>query len=209
MKTLFFGVTVKKEPCYEKVLNLIENIKESNIAICYSNQFVNVAKAIKNKISKNITNFLQILGCSNPKFSKETEAILVIGQGKFHTVSIAYESGLPTYVLENDKIWQVSKDNVEKMKKRDMGMMLKYLNSEKVGILVTTKPGQERLEKAIRYKRNLKDKKSYIFIANQIDTSQFENFGLDCFVNTACPRMDLNDGNIINLSKVDNLKSIS
>jgi diphthamide biosynthesis enzyme Dph1/Dph2-like protein len=202
MKTAFFGVTIKHEPDYEKVMNLVEDLEEKKIAICYSNQFIDVARKIKEKTSKTVTNFIQTLGCSNPKFSEETEAILIIGQGKFHTVSIAYESDLPTYVLEDEKVWKVSDEEVEKMKKKEMGALLKYLHSKKVGVMVTTKPGQQRLEKAIEYKKNLKDKKAYIFLANQLDTSEFENFGLDCFVNTACPRMDLNEGSIINLEKI-------
>ncbi len=80
----------------------------------------------------------------------------------------------------------LSDSEIEKMKKKEMGAILRYLHSDKVGVIVTTKPGQQRFERTIEYKKNLKGKKAYIFIANQIDAAEFENFGLDCFVNTAC-----------------------
>ena len=49
-------------------------------------------------------------------------------------------------------------------------------------------------------------KKAYIFITNDINLGEFENFGIDCFVNTACPRMDLvPEGNLINLGKLEKL----
>ena len=117
---------------------------------------------------------------------------------------MAYESKLPTYVLEGESLWKVSKDDVEKKVKRKKGMLLKYLNSDKIGIMVSTKPGQSRFEKARKFLSELKDKNGYIFIANNLDNSEFENFDIDCWVNTACPRMDLVDGPIINLSDLIN-----
>lgn len=203
MKKAFIGVKVRNEPDYDLVCDKINSkIKEKNIAILYSNQYIDVANKISEKLNKNVVFSMQILGCSRPKIPDEAEVILVIGQGKFHTVSIAYESELPTYVLEGEVLWKVTLEEVEKMKKKERGMLLKYLNSERVGILVTSKPGQMRMEKAIGFHKNLEDKKSYLFIANDIDTREFESFGLDSWVNTACPRMDLTEGNIINLEKI-------
>ncbi|MCK4553158.1 diphthamide synthesis protein [Candidatus Pacearchaeota archaeon] len=48
----------------------------------------------------------------------------------------------------------------------------------------------------------MKNKKSYLFISNNINTSEFENFGLDSWVNTACPRLDMEDNRIVNISKL-------
>lgn len=203
MKKFYIGVKVKKEPNYDLVLKKIKSeINDKKIAILYSNQYEDVAKKIANLMKNQVVFYMQILGCSNPKILKEIEAILVIGQGKFHTVSIAYETNIPTYVLENNSLWKVSEKDIEKMQKKEKGMLLKYLNSEKIGILVTSKPGQKRIKKAIEFQMNLKNKKSYLFISNNINIEEFENFGIDCWVNTACPRMDLTEGQIINLDKI-------
>ncbi|PJE81288.1 hypothetical protein COU58_03320 [Candidatus Pacearchaeota archaeon CG10_big_fil_rev_8_21_14_0_10_32_42] len=207
MKTFFITAKIKKEPDYSKISNLIEKkIPEKNISICYSNQFVEVAKKVEELTKKNVVHKTQVLGCSSPKFPKETKAILIIGQAKFHSVSLAYESKLPTYILEDGTIEKISSSEVEKMEKKEKAMYMKYLNSKKLGILITNKPGQQRLKNARNFHKNLKDKKSYMFLANDLNVNEFENFQIDCWVNTACPRMDLTDGNILNLEKLQNLE---
>lgn len=196
MKTLFIPVYSKKE-IDKKALKELEKLPK-NIAICYSIQFKKQAEELKNKlINKKITNFVQVLGCSKPNFSKDTQAILLIGQGKFHSVSLQYETGIPVYLLEENKLIQVSKTDVEKIKQKQKASYVNFLNSKNVGIIISTKPGQQRLKKAIDLKKNL-EKKSYLFLSNNINTSEFENFKIDSWVNTACPRLDLDDFRIIN-----------
>ena len=40
-----------------------------------------------------------------------------------------------------------------------------------------------------------------MIISNNINIEEFENFGLKCWVNTACPRLDM-DSNVINMNKI-------
>lgn len=205
MKTVFVSVKIKNEPNYSKIGKLIKEIPEKKLALCYSNQFIEVADKIYEKFSERFVYKTQVLGCSNPKFPEEVEGILIIGQGKFHSVSLAYESELPTYILENNLIKKIEESEIEKMEKKEKGAYLGYLNAKKIGILVSTKPGQERLKKALEFKDQVKDKKVYIFASNNIDVSEFENFDIDFWVNTACPRMDLVDAPLINLEKLEKL----
>jgi len=211
MKTIFIGAKIRNEPDYSKVAELVnEKIPEKKLAICYSNQFVEIARKLPEFLKeKEVLQKTQVLGCSNPNFKQGVEAIIIIGEGKFHSVSLAYETGLPTYILEYGKIEKISEKDVKKMEEKEKGMYLKYLNSKKVGVLVTNKPGQQRLKSAINYVRKTKEKgnkKAYMFIANDLNVSEFENFQIDTWVNTACPRMDLTDGNILNLEKLNNLE---
>ena len=206
MKTIFISASIKKEPNYEKVVKEINDLPYSKIAICYSNQFIEVANKIFELTLKEVVQKIQVLGCSNPKFNENVEAILIIGEGTFHSVSLAYESKLPTFILQGENLSKIPEEKIEKLEKRERGAYLKYLNSKKIGILVTNKPGQERIEKAIEFKRNLKNKKSYLFISNDVNIGEFENFGLDFWVNTSCPRMDLNEGPLINLDKLEKLE---
>ncbi len=206
MKKAFIPVVVKREPDYEKVREVVNKIPEKKLGVCYSNQFVEVAKKVVDVIDKKVVCNVQVLGCSSPKFPGETEAILLIGEAEFHAVSLAYESKLPVYVLENDNIRKVDEKEVEKLEKREKGAYMKYLDSKKIGILVSTKPGQEKLNKALEFKKNLKDKEGYLFLSNDINSNEFENFPLDFWVNTACPRMDLEDVSVVNMGKVDGLE---
>ena len=201
MKLLFIP-TKEKVKLNQSLLKEIQKLPKK-LAICYSIQYEDLAKEIKSKLkNKKITLFTQILGCSNPKFPKETQAILLVGEGKFHSVSLEYESGIRVYLLERNKLHKVSNLDVEKMKRNEKASYANYLHQDKVGVLITNKPGQQRLKKAIEFKKNLKKKKTYLFLSNDINVSEFENFGLKSWVNTACPRMDLNDARIININKI-------
>ncbi|VVB82929.1 2-(3-amino-3-carboxypropyl)histidine synthase [uncultured archaeon] len=203
MKTLFVPAKIKYE-INEKKINSLKLPK--NIAIAYSIQYKNLAEKIKEILSKNhkITSIIQVLGCSSPKFSKETEAILLLSSGRFHAFSLQFESGIPVYILEANKLKKISNEEVESFRKKKTASYMKFLNAEKVGVLISTKPGQENLKTALSLK--LKNKKYYFFIGNNIDTREFENFGLNSWVNTACPRLDL-DSSVINLSSLNSGKS--
>ena len=203
MKTLFIPVKNKLEINSKKISEISLKLPK-NIAIAYSIQYKEIAeqieKLLKNK--KNITKITQVLGCSKPIFPKETKAILIITDGKFHATSLAFETKLPVYILNSNKFEKVSKKDMEFLEKKQKAAYVRYLNSKEIGILVSTKPGQQKLNRAIEFKKNLKNKKSYLFISNNLNPQEFENFNLNCFVNTACPRMDIEDSRIINLNTI-------
>ena len=169
-------------------------------------QYEDIALKIKDFLSKDhkITSFIQILGCSKPNFSKNTQAVLLITDGKFHGISLALQAKLPIYILYKNKLTKISEQDIEILEKKQKTSYLKFLNADKIGILISTKPGQQNLKKALETKNKIKNKKSYLFISNNIDVNEFENFGLNSWLNTACPRLDMESNKIIN---VDNIKS--
>ncbi len=201
MKTLFIPSKIKTEINEQKIQSL--KLPKS-IAIAYSIQYREIAAKVKEILSKkyNITGMIQVLGCSRPKFPKDTQAVLLISSGKFHAVSLAAETDIPIYILRADELDRVSGEEVNSFKKRKLASYVKFLNSEKIGILISTKPGQENLKKAISLKSKLKNKISYLFIANEINPKEFENFSIDSWVNTACPRMDF-DSSVVNINDLN------
>jgi len=205
MKTLFIPAKLKLEINNSKILP-ISNKLPKNIAIAYSVQYENYAKEIKNFLQKNhkIIKFVQVLGCSKLKFPKNTKAILLISDGKFHAISLACETELPVYLLENNQLIKISEKDVENLKKKQKGAYIKFLNAKKMGILVSTKPGQQNLKKALEIKNKIKNKETYLFISNNINTTEFDNFPeIESWVNTACPRLDMEDARIINMSRIE------
>ncbi len=202
MKQLFIPAKVKSEINAKKISEL--NLPKA-IAIAYAIQYKEVASQIQKILSKKhkITNFIQVLGCSKPKFSKDTKAVLLISSGKFHAVSLAVESNLPVYILEADKLRKISDEEIDSLKKRKKVSYMKFLNADKIGILISTKPGQENLQKALTLKNKMKNKNAYLFISNEINTKEFENFSeIKSWVNTACPRLDF-DNSVINLGNLN------
>jgi len=187
-------------------LEIDTNLLPESIAIAYSIQYENLAFELKKKLSKRhkITDFIQILGCSKPKI-KKTSAILLISSGRFHAINLALETKLPIYILEENKLNRISEEDINRLNNMKKASYMNFLNSKKVGILISAKPGQENLKKAIEIRKKLKsrykDKKYYLFIANNINISEFENFSnIQAWINTACPRIEAN--NIINTKDI-------
>ena len=218
MKTLFIPAKIKSKVNKQKILEISKELPK-NISIAYSIQYKDVAFEIKNILSfgsqrrtngkftslskkHKITKLIQVLGCSKPTFPEDTKAILLISSGKFHAISLAIESKLPIYILEYNQLRKISKKDIESFKKKQKVSYVKFLSADNVGILVSTKSGQQNLKKALDFKKTLKEKKSYLFISNNIDTREFENFGLNSWVNTACPRLDMENNSIINIDKI-------
>ena len=149
----------------------------------------------------------QILGCSfldkKIQLNKEIEAYFYFGDGLFHPKSIKLkleksEIEKPVFYFnpQTKEFKEITKSDVsEIMKKRKAGM-LKFLTSKKIGILVSTKYGQQKLKKALELKNSKKysDKEFFILIDDTFDFSSLENFNfIECFVNTACPRISYDD----------------
>lgn len=200
IKTLFIPAKSKTAPNKSKIKELSKKLPK-NIVIAYSIQYKELAFEVKKILaSKNIIKIIQVLGCSRPKFPKKTKAVLLIGSGRFHAISLAYETKLPIYILEKNKLAKISEQDIESYKKKNKASYLKFLNAENIGVIVSTKPSQQNLQRALNLKHKLK-KNSYLFISNTINVSEFENFGLDVWVNTACPRLDM-DTNVINISRL-------
>ena len=201
MKTIFIPAKSKATLNKSKIKDLSRKLPK-NLAIAYSVQYQELAFEIRKILANhNITSIVQVLGCSQPKFSKNTQAVLLIGSGRFHAVSLAYETKLPIYVLEKNQLTKISEKDIKAYEKKNKASYLKFLNANNIGILISTKPGQENLKRAINLKKKLK-KNSYLFVSNAIDIREFENFGLDAWVNTACPRLDM-DSSVININRID------
>ncbi len=196
MKTLFIPAKINSK-INERKIELLR--LPEIIAIAYSIQYKEIAFQIQKILSKThkITSLIQVLGCSKPQFPKDTQAILLIGSGEFHAVSLAFETKLPIYILEAEHLRKISEEEIYAFEKRKHTSYMQFLNSGKVGVLVSTKPGQENLKKALDIKAKLKEKKTYVFLGNEIDTRQFENFNMNAWINTACPRLDF-EGFIFN-----------
>jgi len=146
----------------------------------------------KNKIKAEIGG--QILGCdaSNAaKIKDKVDAFLYVGSGRFHPIEVQLETGKKVIMANplTDEAKQLEKNEIEKLEKQQKGALVKFLSSKKVGIIVSSKPGQNRLKKALELKKKIKDKKCYIFVGDTINPNEFENFPfIESWVNTACPR---------------------
>jgi len=196
----------------ESKLKNLEDFRLSNeeitklpktLFLAYSIQYKDLAIIIKKQLEEikiKVTNMQQVLGCSK---INTKDPILLIGAGRFHALNI-YLQNSEIYVLDNNKIIKISKEEIIKIENKRKTALLKFLSAENIGILVSTKPGQENLNLAIKLKQKLikKGKNVFIFLSNNIDINQFENFQIDSWVNTSCSGLTYDNSNIINYSEI-------
>ena len=171
--------------------------------LAYSIQYKDLAIIIRKQLEQNhvkVSGFEQVLGCSK---IKTKDPLFLVGAGRFHATNL-YLQAPEVYVLDGNVINKIAKQEIESLRNKKKAALLKFLNANNIGILVTTKPGQENLNEAIRLKEYLikKGKSPYIFISNNIDISQFENFNIDSWVNTACMGLSYDNPKIINYSEL-------
>jgi len=179
-------------------------IKEKRIGLVSALQFLDSLEKAKKflekkgktvKIGKGRSNPGQILGCdisSAKSIESQVDAFLFIGSGKFHPLGLALEIEKPVYVLDVEKNELTNLDEFkQKFLKQKYAAIALSKNAKKFGILVSVKPGQSNLKLAEKIKKKLegKDKKAYILIFNEIKPEKLEGLELDCYINTACPRI--------------------
>lgn len=180
------------------------NIKEKKIGLFASIQFIDSLKTVKEflenkgkivKIGRGRFNPGQILGCdisSTKEIEKDVDAFLYIGSGRFHPLGLALQTEKPVYLLdlEKNEVEEIGKLK-EKFLKQRFATLALAKDAKKFGILVSVKPGQLKLELAKEIKKKLeeKGKKAYILVFNEIKPEKLEGLDLDCYINTACPRI--------------------
>lgn len=187
--------------------NISELLKlPQEIHILYSIQFKELAEKIAKDLKKNNFNIKaidQVLGCS---IIKPKAALLLIGSGKFHATQIAYSTSKEVYIFDNNKLSKISEADINKYKAKEKAKLSKFLFADKIGLLVSSKPGQKKINDALKFKFNMEnkypDKSFYLFIADYLNPSEIENFPVDMFVNFACPGLELDSNKIINNNKI-------
>lgn len=147
----------------------------------------------------------QILGCDiyheNLKLDKNVDAYLYIGDGKFHPRALLFQendSGKNKPVITYDpitkKIETLDKKEIERVINKEKTNIKRFLMAKKIGVFVTTKPGQEHFHYAKKLEEKYKDKKFYVFVGDAIDYCEMENFPfIQAWINTACPRIGKED----------------
>ncbi|MGC8496123.1 MAG: diphthamide biosynthesis enzyme Dph2 [Candidatus Micrarchaeia archaeon] len=142
----------------------------------------------------------QILGCdigSAATIDKQVDAFVYFGGGMFHPLGALLATTKPFLVIEPfaGKIEFIDKYR-DIYRKRSRGKILSSLEAKSFGILVSTKQGQYNMRFAEVIKKKLEQSKleGIILISNTFDFESLDNMlNIDAFVNTACPRIAIDD----------------
>ncbi|MGV8168854.1 MAG: diphthamide synthesis protein [Candidatus Nanoarchaeia archaeon] len=149
----------------------------------------------------------QILGCNVEHYTdytnKEFDAFLYVGDGLFHPKALAWKNeGKKVFSYDPfiDKFFEIKPEDVEQIKRKHKAALSKFLVSKKIGVIITTKPGQYFLNKAQKLKTQYPEKEFFFFLDNTYDFNSLEDFPfVEVWVNTACPRIGFDDS--IKISK--------
>lgn len=133
----------------------------------------------------------QVLGC-NFAAAKATGAdeILFVGTGLFHPIGIA----LATHarVIAFDPLTGTAQEVTgDTLMRRRFAVMEKARGAKTVGIIVSTKSGQHRMELARRLASL--SPRAVIVTMREVNPDELLNLGFACYVNTACPRLAYDD----------------
>lgn len=207
MKILYLE-SKKKPNLAEERINLELDFSKipKKLLLVYSIQYKSIAEAIKKQLERRgfeLTGFQQVLGCSKVK---SQVPILLIGSGRFHAVNLAVQNNVAIYIVSNNQLSKIEENEINALKMKKQGAYSKFLNANNLGLLVTTKPGQENLKRANLLKETIEKKypakKVFLFLSNNISLDQFENFQIDFWINTACPGLFYDSTKIINLDDI-------
>ena len=141
----------------------------------------------------------QVLGCDFTTvraIKDRVDAFLVLGS-RFHALGVAIATGRPT-VMANPYEHVVADmgDEARRALARRYASVEEARGARCFGIIIGLKPGQMRLPLALRAYELVKGsgREAMLLAANEIRPEYLADFrDVDVFVNTACPRLSLED----------------
>ncbi len=163
-------------------------------------QLIRAGKTVKVGDARRMKYAGQVIGCdfSNAKsVSKDVEAFLFVGGGRFHSLGVALATGKPTIVADpyERRAFPIH-DEVKTALKQRWASIYDVKKAERLAILVGLKSGQKRLGEAIKLKEKLQDigKRATLLAIREITPEALMQFpDIDAFINTACPRVSIDD----------------
>lgn len=142
----------------------------------------------------------QVVGCdfSNVKsVAQEVDAFLFVGGGKFHALGVALATSKPTVVADPyDKTAYSVDGEAQKILKQRWASIEEAGHAKTFGVLISLKPGQKHIDEAVKIKDAVEKmgKTACLFAIREILPEALMEFPtVDAYVNTACPRISLDD----------------
>ncbi len=137
----------------------------------------------------------QVLGCVQDNALRfDADCVIYVGSGRFHPLGIAEKTRKPVYILNpiSKVLDKISDAELKRLSGRKRAALAKALSSDVFGVLVSTKDGQTDLKRALEVKSLLeaRSKTAYLIAAEELTPPNLLPFQVDCFVNTACVRLE-------------------
>ena len=139
----------------------------------------------------------QVLGCNYSGDQDDIGHYLFLGSGDFHPIGLVLHTGKPLAMLDpySGDAEEMSFERIERILRQRFGLIMACDKAQSFGILIGEKPGQMRRTLALRMKKMLEKhgKKGYLLALEHIGPELIDFYPVDAFVNTACPRIAIDD----------------
>jgi 2-(3-amino-3-carboxypropyl)histidine synthase len=133
----------------------------------------------------------QVLGCTYAAARDTGVAeILYLGTGVFHPIGSGIATGARVITLD-PFTGEAGVVETDRLLRRRFAVIEKARSADRFGIIVSQKCGQNRMKLA----EDLLplDPRASIVLLREVTPDQLLNLGFPCYVNTACPRLSLDD----------------
>jgi len=143
----------------------------------------------------------QALGCNYTgaeAVASDVDAFLFLGTGRFHPLGLAFAVDRPVWSLDplQNRI-EPPIDRGALVRRRQLTVATAR-DARRWGILVSSFAGQNRMPTALalQERAQARGREAEILLFDRLDPRDLEGRALDAYVNTACPRIALDDGEL-------------
>ncbi|MDD1673022.1 MAG: diphthamide biosynthesis enzyme Dph2 [Methanomicrobiales archaeon] len=133
----------------------------------------------------------QVLGCSfeSARRTGATE-ILYVGTGLFHPLGVQLATKARVIALDPFSR-EIQVVDASHLLRRRFAMIEKARKAKTIGVIVSLKRGQQRWDLARRL--IALSNRAVLIVMHDITPDELLNLGMECYVNTACPRLVYDD----------------
>jgi diphthamide biosynthesis enzyme Dph1/Dph2-like protein len=212
MKQLF--IEMRKKTKERITFSELDKIKGKTISLASTIQYLDFIPLITKHLEKIGKKVLlkegasykgHVIGCNSTAFDRTADSLLLLADGKFHGMTNALLLKKEINIFNLKKLERISPEEIEREEKKIMAKQTKFLSAKRVGVILSTKPGQH-LKNIEDFAKKLKEKEVYLFESDNIDLRELDNFpDIHSWINTACYGLGLDDSRIINTREISEL----
>ncbi|HZY92587.1 MAG TPA: diphthamide biosynthesis enzyme Dph2 [Thermoplasmata archaeon] len=140
----------------------------------------------------------QALGCNYStaeSIQRDVEAFLFVGTGRFHPLGLAFAVDRPVWALDPlQELLEQPIDREALIRRRQL-LVASVRDARRWGILTSSFAGQDRHPMALALQRRAAraGREAEILVFDRLDPRDLEGRDMEAYVNTACPRIALDD----------------
>jgi 2-(3-amino-3-carboxypropyl)histidine synthase len=141
----------------------------------------------------------QVLGCdlsAARAVSDRVDAFVLLGGGAFHGAGVSMATGRPVVVADVEAGGARSvEDERDRLLRRRGAVIARAGDAETFGILVESRPGQQRWGLALALRDDLRaaGRRPVVLLLREVTPDRLLALGMDAYVSTACPRIAVDD----------------